>query len=72
VSADGSDIAAALAAEVAGLKDRSKRRFRAHDTGIKGTFFVVFPHVRQDKAEVEGEEAAEALPGGLVLCCEVT
>eukprot|EP00877_Chromochloris_zofingiensis_P003690 jgi/Chrzof1/13321/Cz07g28250.t1 len=36
-------VDALLAAEVAALKDKKKRRFQMHDTGVKGTFFLVFP-----------------------------
>lgn len=42
-------VDALLAAEVAALKDKKKRRFQMHDTGVKGTFFLVFP-------DEEGEE----------------
>lgn len=42
--AEGSkDISALLAAEVADLKDRSKHRFKHHETGIKGCQYVSFP-----------------------------
>lgn len=37
------DISALLAEEVAELKDRSKQRFKKHDTGVKGCFLVTFP-----------------------------
>jgi len=32
-----------IAAEVAELKDKTKKRYKWHDTGVRGTFFVVFP-----------------------------
>ena len=37
------DISALLAAEVANLKDKSKHRFKHHETGIKGCQYVSFP-----------------------------
>ena len=37
------DISALLAAEVADLKDKSKHRFKHHETGIKGVQYVSFP-----------------------------
>lgn len=36
------DIAALLAAEVAGLKDKKLQRFKLHQTGIKGTIYIMF------------------------------
>ncbi|MEW5313958.1 MAG: hypothetical protein WDW38_005488 [Sanguina aurantia] len=36
------DIAALLAAEVAGLKDKTLQRFKLHQTGIKGTIYIMF------------------------------
>ena len=38
--ADAPDVAAALAAEVAALKDREGKQFWHHQTGLKGTVFV--------------------------------
>lgn len=37
------DIASLLAAEVADLKDRRKKRFRWHDTHIKGVVYIEWP-----------------------------
>lgn len=33
-----------LAAEVAQLKDKKKDRFKWHDTGVRGSFFLIFPY----------------------------
>lgn len=38
------DISQIIAAEVKDLKDKSKKRFSWHDTGVKGTAFVTFPN----------------------------
>jgi hypothetical protein len=51
------DISAMIAAEVADLKDKSKRTFKYHDTQVQGTVYIQFP-----------EE-----PGGrLGSCCQST
>lgn len=38
------DISALIAQEVTDLKDKSKRVFQFHDTGIRGAFYVIFPN----------------------------
>lgn len=37
------DISAMIAAEVADLKDKSKRTFKWHDTQVQGTVYIQFP-----------------------------
>ncbi len=43
----GGDISTLLAQEVAGLKDKSKVRFKIHNVDVKGCTFIIFP---DDKA----------------------
>ncbi|KAL6751892.1 hypothetical protein V8C86DRAFT_2767947 [Haematococcus lacustris] len=37
------DISALIAEEVAELKDKRKRRFQSHDTGVRGCVYIIFP-----------------------------
>lgn len=63
-NATGKDIASLLAAEVADLKRKPAKRFRVHHTGVKGTFYVLFPgRARRQPAQQEDADAA-AGPGG--------
>lgn len=42
------DFASLLAAEVGDLKDKSKQRFRFHDTGIRTLLFLEMPFATAD------------------------
>jgi hypothetical protein len=48
------DIAAAIAAEVAELKDKSKHAFKYHDTAVQGTIFLQFPAEPGEAAPAAG------------------
>ena len=60
----GKDIASLLAAEVADLKRKPAKRFRVHHTGVKGTFYILFPGRARRQPAQQDEAAAAAAAAG--------
>jgi hypothetical protein len=69
-STKGASVDALLAAEVAQLRDKSKDRFKRHDTGVRGTAFVELPV--GDGASVCAKKRCVRLQGSRLWPCALS